>query len=163
MAGDQAAGYSSTARSAIRLNWLQAIACLADLDLQKTTWLDPENKNPHWQFVEFVHSYYDCLSVAEDDPYDQPVVLGLFTASEVAVVAELHAALETYEPPGGDRYDLAAILADPSWQEVAAAATRARERLKALLTDPMELGALRNIDRSFTTAGSARRPGTRNW
>ena len=32
----------------LRTQWLHALTELADLDLQRRTWLDLTNKNPHW-------------------------------------------------------------------------------------------------------------------
>lgn len=46
-----------------RSNWLSSIQELADLEMQRATWLNPHNGNPHYSFVEYIEVYFDDLAV----------------------------------------------------------------------------------------------------
>ncbi len=130
---------SAEQRMLWRKNWLSSIAEFADLDMQRATWLNPKNINPHYSFVEYICSYFDRVA---EKGYDAPVAAGYLSEQEAAVVADLHALLDAYKPPNGDDYDHDAILQDETWHEVAATAKVARGRLAAIITQPAELRAL---------------------
>jgi hypothetical protein len=51
---------------------------------------------------------------------------------------------DLYRSPGGDDYCVEAILNDPAWHKVVAAAQRAQARLSPLLKNANELAALTN-------------------
>jgi hypothetical protein len=123
-----------------RINWLSSINQLADIELQRTMWLDKTNTNPHWSYVEFRCEYVDDLSIQTDwGGYRGRIEDGLVTDEEVAAITEFDGMFREYKPPRGDAYDHLAILSDEAWQELVDAASRVRTRLAKLLTDPNEL------------------------
>jgi len=119
-----------------RCAWFHAICELGNLELQHQKWLDPTNTNPHWSFIEFMCSYFDDLGIR--DCYASALNTGRITADEFKAINEFHNALLRYNPPGGDDWDNAKILADPAWHLVVAEAKRARKRLVDLTSDPDE-------------------------
>lgn len=126
-----------------RANWLSAIQQLADVDMQRATWLNPRSGNPHFSFVEYVECYFGDLLLGEQDgSYAARVEQGLLSAAEATVVSEFHSALDRYEPPNGDDYDHQAILDDPAWHGVVEAAKEAQHRLARLLEEPTERARL---------------------
>jgi hypothetical protein len=142
-----------------RLSWLGCIRELADLQEQRATWLNRENGNPHYSYVECCCSYFDDLSLGEPDSYFMRMAEGIVGREEVAAVAQLHALLSAYSPPGDDDGDHSAILSDPGWQAITEEARRAIDRLSALLSEPEELRALLQPSaeglRASRAAGSA--------
>jgi hypothetical protein len=52
---------SSNTRDILREQWWGSLSEIADLALQRRTWLDPKNGNPHWSYVEFGYSYPDPM------------------------------------------------------------------------------------------------------
>jgi hypothetical protein len=129
-------------RAGWRQRWLGCIRELADLREQRATWLNPENGNPHYSFVECCCSYFDDLALGDPDSYFKRMSEGLVGAEETAAVAQLHEMLSAYSPPGNDDCDHSAILDDPGWQAVTAEASRTIDRLIGLLSEPEELRAL---------------------
>jgi hypothetical protein len=116
----------------LRSSWFAHVYDMSDIDLQRRTWLDPTNRNPHWSYVEFVESYPkdDQLSYARDQ--------GWLAAHEFEVLKELRRVLVEYSPPRDQYYDNVAVLNDPAWQSVVAMAQRARQQLLTTTTDPQE-------------------------
>ncbi len=141
-----------------RRNWLGSIQEFADLDTQRRLWLDPELSNPHYTFVEYICCYFG-LGVFDDpaalgDAYSVAREDGLVTAEEAAAVEPFHAILDLYEAPGKDDYDHQAILADPKWGEVVAAAKSAQSALLPLIHDPEERRELMEVSIYAVQAGA---------
>ena len=113
-----------------RKHLFQSIAEISNLKLQKLMWLDPENTNPHWSYVEFACCYFDDLLNGEE-----PSVLeqaGVISSDELSLLREFHEAFDSYKPPNGDEYDSDAILQDPNWQSVVSAALKLKSDLLEL-------------------------------
>lgn len=132
-------------RSVWRLHWLACLQEFANVDEQRTHWLDLMNTNPHWSFVEIMSCYFD--DALHGQGYAYLISEGLVSQREADAVASLHRLLERYKPLGGDSYDHARILEDASWGEVIAAAAEAVAELSKILVDPTERGALRDSAR----------------
>jgi len=116
----------------LRTSWFSQLYQLSDLDLQRRTWLDLANHNPHWSYIEFVCSY------PGDDQLRYAHKQGWLTAEEFKILSEFRRTLIAYSPPGGDHYDNAAILNDAAWQSVAEAAARAIRQLLSITTNHLE-------------------------
>jgi hypothetical protein len=123
-----------------RKNWLSCIQEFADDEMQHRMWLDPSNTNPHFSFVECFCAYFDDLDLSNDG-YTTALNEGLVNGDEVAAVSGFHQNADKYESPT-DNYDHRAILADPLWTEVVAAAQRAQTLLVDLIDDPHERSIL---------------------
>ena len=141
-----------------RRNWLGSIQEFADQKTQRQLWLDPNMSNPHYNFVEYMCCYFDGLDVFDDptvlgDSYAVAREQGLVTAEEAAAVEPFHAILDAYETPRKNNYDHPAILADPKWEEVVAAAKSAQSALLRLIHDPEERRALMEISIYALQAG----------
>ncbi|MDT0510068.1 hypothetical protein [Novosphingobium sp. MMS21-SN21R] len=119
-----------------RANWLSSIQEFADDETQRRSWLDHKNTNLHFSFVEYFSCYFDDLGLSDGD-YDWALNRGMVSADEVEAVAAFHQAADTYDSPS-DEYNHKAILADPKWAEVVAAAKRAQSALSRLIDDPKE-------------------------
>ena len=130
-------------RKAWRKNWWGSLEEMADVDMQRSTWLNPDNCNPHYSFVEYVECYFDGLVLNDSEGgYSAPIAEGLLTTEEARAVERFHQLLNVYEAPNDDDYDHNAILADERWLEVIAAAQSARLALSEIITDPAELSIL---------------------
>lgn len=116
----------------LRSAWFSSVAEIASLGLQRRKWLDGRTRNPHWSYIEFVSSYPDR------DQLERGHADGWLSAGEFKALEDLRAAIVEYATPNGDVYDNKAILDDPAWHEVAAAAERARRRLLAARIDAGE-------------------------
>lgn len=127
-------------RSAWRQNWLGSLQELADFNLQKRAWLNPNNTNPHYSYVEYVACYFDDLRLASRDSYSGVVDEGLLTPAEASAAAEFHARFDAYVDLRHS--DPEVILADPKWLEVVEAARAAQARLLVLLDDDAEKAIL---------------------
>jgi hypothetical protein len=119
-----------------RTNWLSSVQEFADDESQRRLWLDTTNTNPHFSFVEYLSSYFDDLDLS-DVGYECALKQGLLSEAEVAAVSSFHKTAGAYNSPAND-YDHEAILADPKWAEVVAAAKRAQAELLDLIDDPHE-------------------------
>jgi len=116
----------------LRRWWFCRVSEISDLDLQRRTWLDPINQNPHWSYIEFVESY------PKDDQLSHALQQGWLTADEFKILSELRRILVAHSPPGGNDYDNAAILKDRAWHSVVEAAGGARQKLLSITTDQHE-------------------------
>ena len=125
-------------RASWRLRWLSAIQAFADTETQQTRWLDPEEINPHYSFVECMCCYFDDAWMREPDALRKRVEKGDISPEESAAVSEFHALAEAYKSPNGDDWDSKAVLADPAWQAVRKAAQAAQHSLLQVLTDVHE-------------------------
>ena len=119
-----------------RTRWLSSIQEFADDERQRRLWLDCENTNPHFSFVEYFCCYFDDLGLS-DGGYDWALSEGMLSVDEVKAVAEFHRAADAYDSPTDD-YDHQAILADPNWTEVVAAAKRTQDALSQMIDDAHE-------------------------
>ena len=141
---------SAAYRESWRAHWLGSIEEISDIAMQRATWLNPSNGNPHYSYVEYRCSYFDDLHL--DEGYDTLIEEGFVTTAEAGAVSEFHALLSAHEPPTGDQYDHQAILADPNWLAVTQAGRAAADRLEPLLTDPREISHLRETSPSALQA-----------
>lgn len=121
----------------LRCDWFASIQELSDQKLQKRTWLDLTNTNPHWSYVEF------CASYPDESQLHTAYAGRWLTASEFEILSELGRAIEAHSAPKGDSFDHAAILEDPAWHDVIEMAELARQRLLAIVTVGEEREALR--------------------
>jgi hypothetical protein len=120
----------------LRSWWFCLVSEISDLDLQRRTWLNRTNQNPHWSYIEFASSF------PEHDQIVHAHQQGWLTAGEFEILNGLRLALDTYSPPGGDHYDNAAVLDDPAWHAVVEAADRGKQQLLSIATDQHEREAL---------------------
>ncbi|HKS89540.1 MAG TPA: hypothetical protein VJR70_08890 [Stellaceae bacterium] len=120
----------------LRSSWFCQVHDIADIDLQRRTWLDATNLNPHWSYIEFVESYPD------GDQLQHAVAQGWLTGKEFKVLNNLRCVLTEYSPPSKDYYDNAAVLDDPAWHAVVEEARRARQQLLTTTTNPQERESL---------------------
>ena len=140
-----------------RRNWLSSIQELADDHTQRRLWLDRNVRNPHYSFVECLSCYFDGLAVFDDPAtsghaYAVAQAQGLVSADEAFTVEPLHAIFDAYEAPGNNQYDHQAILTDPKWEEVVAAAKFAQAALLPMLHDPEERRILTEVSPSAVQA-----------
>jgi hypothetical protein len=127
---------SKQTRSILRCAWFCSVREISDIGLQRRTWLDLTNRNPHWSYIEF------CSSYPADDQLQDGVHWCYLSAEEFETLRELHSALVGHEAPNGNDYDNAAILNDPAWHNVVALAERTRQRLLESVEEPIERQAL---------------------
>ena len=74
-------------RKAWRKNWLGSLEEVADVEMQRSTWLNPDNCNPHYSFVEYVECYFDGLVLNDSEGgYSAPIAEGLLTTEEARAV-----------------------------------------------------------------------------
>jgi hypothetical protein len=119
-------------RETWRERWLDSINELTSFDLQVKSWLDKENTNPQWSFVEFMCSYFDDLGL--DDNYQYALKNGWITERELGIVKEWHEALNNYNSPDNNDYDDAAILNDQKWLAIINLGQSVTHKLKNVLT-----------------------------
>lgn len=122
---------SSNDRNLWRERWLGCINELTSLDLQKKSWLDRTNTNPHWSFVEFMCSYFDDLAI--DNNYKYQLEKGWITKNEYEIIESWHIELDKYNSPKNDDSDNEAILNDPKWIETLQIGLTARNELTKTL------------------------------
>jgi hypothetical protein len=127
-------------RAQWRAGWLSSIREFANLEQQRRLWLDPNNRNPHWSFVEIICSYHD--DILQGEGYKWAVAEGLVTEGEREIVAPWHELILGYRAPSGDDYDHEAILSDPAWISISDNAKDVVSRLAAALQNPAERIAL---------------------
>jgi hypothetical protein len=125
-----------------RLLWLGSVQAFADSYSQRIRWSAASKTNPSFSFVDCMSSYFDEAYLSPEDAYDKRLARGDLTPAEVAAVTKFHSLAQSYESPGGHDWDSQAILRDPKWQEVVAAARDAQEQLLLLLSDSAERKAL---------------------
>jgi len=126
----------------LRLLWLASIDEVASLELQRVSWLNFTNTNPHWSYIELVECYFEQFELGKG--YGFAVENGIVSASEAAAAATFHTMFVAYEPPQGDNYNHEAILADPKWHAVSSAAAEALENILLLsFNNPTYLGRFR--------------------
>ncbi len=116
----------------LRREWFCRVNEISDIGLQRHTWLDTTNRNPHWSYVEFIESYPD------DDQLLHALNQGWLSTDEFGILSELGRVLAAHSPPGENYYDNAAILEDRAWHSVVEAAGSARQKLLSITTDQHE-------------------------
>ena len=119
-----------------RKNWLSSIQYIASIKDQNQYWIDPEQSNPHWSFVEIMCEYFDDLNL--DKGLENYVEKGFVSENEYKLVIKLHNQLDKYEPPNKDEYDHIAILKDPTWISICNEAKRTCKKLLSVLSDQEE-------------------------
>lgn len=125
-----------------RASWLSSIQEIADLEMQRATWLNPHNGNPHYSFVEYIEVYFDDLALGDvGGGYAARIAEGLLSDEEAAAASRLHALLDRYESPTDD-YDHRAILEDPEWHRVVGAVREVQASLSAIIVQPEERARL---------------------
>lgn len=97
-----------------RNRWLGSINELTSLNLQRESWLDETNSNPHWSFVEFICSYFDDLVI--DDNYKEILKSGWISQDEFEVIKTWHELLDNYDSPQEEDYNHKSIIEDKAWQ-----------------------------------------------
>jgi hypothetical protein len=100
-------------RDHIRKSWFEAIQNISDLNVQKQKWVDSDNSNPYYSFVECMCMYFDDLGLSDQD-YEQWIQQGIITETEYKLVKSFHEQLAVYKPPTNE-WDHEAILRDPAW------------------------------------------------
>ena len=116
----------------LRRMWFCSVNEISDIGLQRRTWLDATNRNPHWSYIEFTESY------PKDDQLQYAVKQDWLSEEEFGILSELRRILVAHSPPRGDDYDNAAVLEDPAWHCVVEAAERAKQQLLSITTDQHE-------------------------
>jgi hypothetical protein len=116
-----------------RGRWLCCINELTSLDLQKKSWLDKTQTNPHWSLLEFLCSYFDDLGI--NDNYKYPLDIGWLTDQEFEIIKEWHEVLDKYNSPKNDDYDQAAILNDPKWLDILQNGLTMKSKLASTLNE----------------------------
>ena len=112
---------------------MSSINELTSIDLQRKSWLDKHQTNPHWSFVEFMCSYFDDLLC--DFPYSHYIEIGWVSPKEYEILSHWHQALDTYQAPNNDDNDRVAILEDKKWLEIVRSGEKAKEKLANLLSN----------------------------
>lgn len=115
-----------------RNRWLSCINELTSLELQRKSWLDKSNANPHWSFVEFMCSYFDDLVI--DNNYKDILNEGWISKSEFEIIQSWHRLLDKYDSPNNEDQDVEAILADKKWQLIIKEGEKAKRELSRLLS-----------------------------
>ena len=120
----------------LRGQWFSFLRDIGDIALQRRTWLDVKNTNPHWSYIEFVCSFPD------DDQLQDASNKGWFADREARILKEFRQTLIAYDVPNKNEWDNAAILNDPAWYAVVDAAQKATANLLAIVADPVGRAAL---------------------
>jgi hypothetical protein len=116
-----------------RERWLSCINELTSFELQKKSWLDKTQTNPHWSFVEFMCSYFDDLGI--DDNYKYSLEKGWLTDHEFEIIKDWHEALDKYDAPKNDDHDLVEILNDPQWIDILQSGLTMKSKLASTLNE----------------------------
>jgi hypothetical protein len=116
-----------------RNRWLSCINELTSLELQRKSWLDLTNTNPHWSFGEFMCSYFDDLGI--DNNYEYQLNKGWISKSEFELIESWHKLLDRYNAPMKDDYDVEAILKDKEWQLIVEQGQKAKTELSKILSE----------------------------
>lgn len=121
-------------RKTWRLEWLEALLSLSDLELQ-TRWINKKIRNPAWTYIEFMNHYFDDLDLV--DGYEKKIQEGYVSHEEYNAIEKFHIALEKYKEPNGI-YDPEAILNDPEWIKITEMGQSSLKNLETLVSDAEE-------------------------
>lgn len=127
-----------------RDRWLICINELTSIELQRKSWLDKSNENPHWTFVEFMCSYFDDLGI--DNNYEYQLEEGWISKDEFETIKLWHELLNKYDSPKNYEYDVEAILEDKSWQLIVEEGHKAKSVLIKKLSEKELQILLEKID-----------------
>lgn len=127
-----------------RNRWLSCINELTSLELQRQSWSDKRNSNPHWSFVEFMCSYFDDLGI--DNNYEYQLKQGWITNTEFESISAWHQLLDKYESPKKDDYDVEAILTDFNWLMIIEEGVKAKNELSGVISDEEKRILFEEID-----------------
>ena len=116
-----------------RERWLGCINELTSLELQRKSWLNRTNTNPHWSFVEFMCNYFNDLAI--DENYKYQLDNNCITSQEFEIIKDWHAALDKYNSPKNDDYDHQAILNDSKWLEILKSGVTMKKKLAVRLNE----------------------------
>ncbi|GAA4842227.1 hypothetical protein [Algivirga pacifica] len=116
-----------------RNRWLSCINELTSLRLQRESWLDKTNSNPHWSFVEFMCSYFDDLGI--DNNYAHQLNNDLISNKEFEIIKPWHELLDKYNSPKNDDYDVEKILEDKEWQLIVEKGVKVKIELSNCLNE----------------------------
>src|SRR3984957_7231158 len=116
----------------LRTSWFGSVSEISDIDLQRCSWLDLTNRNPHWSYIEFTCSYPDCSQMS------QARQEGWLSAAEFEILKEFRRGRVAYSPSRNGHYENAAILDDPAWRSVVGAAEQAKQQLLSITPDQRE-------------------------
>lgn len=126
-----------------RKRWLESINELTSINLQRKSWLDRTNMNPHWSFVEFMCSYFDDTLVYD---YKYLVEINWVTKEEYEIIKEWHNALDKYDAPKNNDFDHKAILNDIKWIDIVQAGANAKSKLAEKLNSVEKEYLITEID-----------------
>jgi len=115
-----------------RENWLASINELTNFILQKKSWLDRTQINPHWSFIEFTCSYFDDSFI---NNYEYQIENRLITNQEFEIIKNWHEALYNYNSPNKDDYNHEAILNDENWINILNLGKKTKLKLSKILSD----------------------------
>lgn len=107
--------------------------------MQRATWLNLTNANPHYSYIEYLECYFTDLCLS--DGYAARVADGFLSSDEAAAASQFHSLLDRYKPPT-DEFDRQAILQDPRWLGVVSAAKATQALLATMINDPEERASL---------------------
>lgn len=127
-----------------RNRWLSCINELTSFNLQRQSWGDKSNTNPHWSFVEFMCSYFEDLGI--DNNYEYQLKQGWITITELTTISAWHQLLDKYHSPKKDDYDIEAILSDNNWLAVIGEGEKAKNELSKIISDEEKLILLQKTD-----------------
>ena len=116
-----------------RSRWLSCLNELTSIELQKKSWVDKSNTNPHWSFVEFMCSYFDDLAI--DNQYEYPLTENWITKNEFEIIKKWHGLLDKYDSPSNDNYDVVNILEDRKWQLIVEEGQKAKIELSKIISN----------------------------
>ncbi len=97
-----------------RNRWLSCLNELTSLKLQRESWLDKTNSNPHWSFVEFMCSYFDDLGI--DNNYEYQLKKEWISKKEFETIKQWHELLDKYNSPKNNDYNHTSIIEDNTWE-----------------------------------------------
>lgn len=114
-----------------RERWLNSIYELTTIDLQINSWLNQQNTNPHWSYIEFIETYFDDLSLT--DSYETILKQGWVTYQEYETIKEWHEKLDKYKAPDNDDHNHKAILEDSNWIEIVELGEKSKHQLAQMV------------------------------
>lgn len=134
-----------------RKRWLSSINELTSIELQRASWLDKENTNPHWSFVEFMCCYFDDLVIG--DTYKYQLEKNWITETEYQIILKWHSELDKYEALNKDNYDGVKILEDKNWLRIVDLGEKVKEKLanqlpeceKKILTEMIDYSKYKTV------------------
>lgn len=117
-------------RELFRQRWLDDINQLTSYELQKKSWLDKTNKNPHWSYAEFICSYFDDNYIYLG--YDFFIELNYISQAEYNIIKDWHNELDKYKEPKDDEQS---ILNDQKWINIVEKGRVSKENFKKIISN----------------------------